>query len=1185
MAKTAQEFLDHLASNDLTPPEVVESLRRQVAKATKPVSPGTLARLLVDNGHLTESQGERLAGTALPASKKSASHSGVLGLEPIGEAPVKPAKPVAKGPTKSQAEIDRAAADLGLALLPDEQKLGSKTAPAVTTKPAAPAKPVLPPKPKELLAAGIDGLMPLEELPSPVTKPAAAKAKPTVSTTPSTVAKNKAATPPVAPLVEGLAPLTALPTDDLFGSAPTADPFASSPVIPLNSPVNLADPLAAAGPLAAAPLTAQKSAAAQQAAVPRKRSKALPIIAAVVVLLLAVGGAAGYVFTRSNGDQEFQLAEQDYQAKSYDGAITKFSLFLEGFPSNSNVNTARLHRGMAKILAASPTKDNFTAMLPAAKGALGEISGEKELSQLHAELAPLLTDMAANLAEQAKQGKTAAESAEKLNRAQEALTLANDGRFVPGSLRQWQRLADVEDSLAVLERELGRSKALETALADFRKSAEGGKLDAALAERTKLLLAYPDLAGDIGLKELGKQVGKAVAAQVKSSADSSKGESAEAKTFVLGSLAFASGKPVAAAETPEQTFFARAGGSIWALDGGTGKLLWSRPAANAGGHSVTPLAADVGSYVVFADFMSNTVVCVNPRSGALKWRHSFKEPLAGEPLVIEGQVVVATTNGKIVALDAQSGNGKSAAQLPQGVRLGPTGGSGKVFVVAQHSFLYVLSPDLKCEAAVYLGHEPDSVETPPTVLSGHVIVAENRPAAALLHVIALDEKGLAAGSTKQVGIPGPVSTPPIILGERLLILTDQHSVAFDYQPGDDEPLRKLGETEASSTLPLARFGAVHADKLWIGDDGLRRFDFLPTDGTLKEVWAGFAGETLEAPPQGIADTLFCVRRSTNHAGVIATALKAASGATLWEVYLAQPLTSLSASADGSSVTATIAAGTVVKFVPAELNGNKVQFVPAVDDAVVPAVHGSLAAPTLAWAGGRLSISTSGSVELLDEKTLAPLAEPFQLSIRPGVALANCSAAATGSEGDSIVICDGGNSVYQLRLEKAPQPHLALVAKAGLKMPALSRIAAFDSSAYVVDATGAVQVLSLPELKAKQGGTLACRAVVSGPFAVGKYILVETDKSELVCLDAGGKQAWKIILADGPLAGSPLAVDGDLLLPLRNGTLLRVAAASGKEVARADLGQPLAGSPIIAGTAALVPTAAGGILKVAIPEKK
>ena len=511
---------------------------------------------------------------------------------------------------------------------------------------------------------------------------------------------------------------------------------------------SLADPLADAGPLAAAPVAAQKPAATAG-----RRSKVLPMIAVAVVLLLAVGGVAGYVLTRSNGDQEFELAEQDYTAKTYDSAITKFTSFLEDFPANSRVSTARLHRGMAKILAASPAKDNAAAMLPAVKAALTDIGGEKDLSSLHADLAPLLMNMAAALTEHAKQGKTAAESAEKLAQAKEALALANDGRFVPGSMRHWQRLAEVEDSLALLERDLGRGKALEGALAEIKKNAEGGKLDAALAERARLLLAYPELAADVGLRELGKQIGKSVAAQVKTAADSSKGETAEAKSPVLASLSLASGKPTTAAEAPGQTFFALAAGSVCALDGGTGKLLWSRPVGRNSGNAVTYLSAESGSDVILADLFRNEVLCVNPRSGALRWRHAFKEPLTGEPLALEGQIIVATTSGRIVVLDAQNGNGKSAAQLPQGVRLAPAGGSGKVFVVAQHSFLYVLSSNLKCEAAVYLGHDPESIETPPTILSGHAIVAENRASTSLLHVIALDEKGLAAGPRSRSRLP------------------------------------------------------------------------------------------------------------------------------------------------------------------------------------------------------------------------------------------------------------------------------------------------------------------------------------------------------------------------------------------------------------------------------------------------
>jgi hypothetical protein len=275
----------------------------------------------------------------------------------------------------------------------------------------------------------------------------------------------------------------------------------------------------------------------------------------------------------------------------------------------------------------------------------------------------------------------------------------------------------------------------------------------------------------------------------------------------------------------------------------------------------------------------------------------------------------------------------------------------------------------------------------------------------------------------------------------------------------------------------------------------------------------------------------------------------------------------------------------VKVELASLSGAGVQFAPIAAEAKTGAQDASLAAPPILWAGGKLRITTSGSVELLDEKTDAPIAEPFQLSIRPGVALAGCSAASTRGEADSVVICDGGSAVYLLRLEKSPQPRLALVAKATLKVPALSRIAALGTAAYVVDAAGTVQVLAFPELKAKGGTKLDCRAVVSGPFAAGKHVLLETDKGDLVCLDAAGKQAWKIALSEGPLAGSPLAAGGDLLLPLKGGSLIRVAAASGKEVARATVGQPLAGSPALVGNTALVPTAAGGILKVAIPEKK
>jgi hypothetical protein len=50
-------------------------------------------------------------------------------------------------------------------------------------------------------------------------------------------------------------------------------------------------------------------------------------------------------------------------------------------------------------------------------------------------------------------------------------------------------------------------------------------------------------------------------------------------------------------------------------------------------------------------------------------------------------------------------------------------------------------------------------------------------------------------------------------------------------------------------------------------------------------------------------------------------------------------------------------------------------------------------------------------------------------------------------------------------------------------------------------------------------------------------------------------------------------------------LLRLAADSGKELARVDLGEPLLGSPLIAGSDVLVATADGVLLKVKLPNRQ
>lgn len=60
MATQATKFIDMLESQELLAPEIVEELRRQVRESKTRLTPELLAKLLVDNGHLTKFQATKL---------------------------------------------------------------------------------------------------------------------------------------------------------------------------------------------------------------------------------------------------------------------------------------------------------------------------------------------------------------------------------------------------------------------------------------------------------------------------------------------------------------------------------------------------------------------------------------------------------------------------------------------------------------------------------------------------------------------------------------------------------------------------------------------------------------------------------------------------------------------------------------------------------------------------------------------------------------------------------------------------------------------------------------------------------------------------------------------------------------------------------------------------------------------
>ena len=58
---SAERFLDILEAKDLIPVAMLGSLRKQLAAATKPVTAPSVAKLLIEKGHLTPALAKRLA--------------------------------------------------------------------------------------------------------------------------------------------------------------------------------------------------------------------------------------------------------------------------------------------------------------------------------------------------------------------------------------------------------------------------------------------------------------------------------------------------------------------------------------------------------------------------------------------------------------------------------------------------------------------------------------------------------------------------------------------------------------------------------------------------------------------------------------------------------------------------------------------------------------------------------------------------------------------------------------------------------------------------------------------------------------------------------------------------------------------------------------------------------------------
>lgn len=1183
---SAEQFLAALEEKGLIPKPLVESLRKQLAQAASPVPATVLAKKLIDKGQITSAQAKRILESPPPAAKAPADD------DDYGLAPLEEPGPLAPEPPKPLAGLKK---ETG----PTAGKRSMKDAPQAgrTSKLAAPTG--------DIKADLEKGGPKKPEKAAPEQSAAPAKADLGASHL------NAELSP-----IEGRGDL--IDQLDDYGVADST-PVPAPAETPKPAEAKPADAAAKKGKATAKPADKRAEAKAGKKveklpaeSKPRSR-KLLAIGAVALVLLLAGGGVAGWLLTRPTGDDDFQAAESEFQAQRYAQAVEKYNAFLEQFPGHKNAGLARVHRGLSQLKQATAGKDD-RASLAVAKQVLGEMAAQSEFAQAGNDLAVMLTSIADGLARQVRKTPETV----VLTNAREALAIAK--RYVPREFRKPAQLAELELAVALAAREAARPAELDKAAGEIRQALGQGKFADAYARRTTVLKAYPDGADEPRLREASLAIAQAEKAAVTWTDKKQPAQTTEANgPIVAAAVPVGRNAKAAAPGGDASVVYAVVGDSVFALDAASGKLHWQRFVGQpASGRSAALVPVAVGSDCIVADVAGQAVVRVEAASGKLRWRQALEQPVEGPLAVAGNRVLAATSAGRLYAIDAESGALIGYTQFPQGLGAGPAvlADRGLVFLLGRQGSLYVLSAaDGKCKQVVALGHEPGSVAAEPAVVGKLLLVATNDGVAdanlRALSVSADESAPLRAVQTE--ALKGHVDATPSVAGSRVAVATDLGAVYVYDTAGADEgkPLKKLSEQPAEGADETARYALLQADRLWVAGTQLARYS-LGGDGQIENRQTTDIDSLFLQSPQPAGGTVVSVRRCGAVPGARVAALNPADSSPYWETQVGAPLVEL-AVADGS-LTGVTGAGVTLRVDPATMKGQTLaeqNVLPMPAELVGPVagaavLEGGLVAfagegaralwifdpkggektlrrVTLAdavagvvtgFAGGVVVPGRLGQVGLINAKSGEKLAEPFQPLLPGGVEYAWSPAAVVQN---TLLLADGRAKLYAVEQQRDPKPHLkqAGEVQAGV---VTTPIAVAGQVAYAADASGTLAPFGLPKLERGQTWPLGSRCVW-GPCTVGKRVLVASAGGKLLCLDDQAKLAWQVELSAGRPVGRAMEAAGAYLLAFERGLVLKIDAASGKQVAKLEVGRPLASGPVALGGRLFVGSADGTLYEV------
>ncbi len=937
------------------------------------------------------------------------------------------------------------------------------------------------------------------------------------------------------------------------------------------------------------------------------------------LIILLVTATIWFLMGRQVATRHFEQGVAELNDAKYSQAILTLESFIEKYPKHALTTEARLKVGDARI------QKELSGATPNWKRGVEELEKFVKEYQNDAEFAAMKPGIC-KFAEQIALGSVKTAEAVK---DPELLVVSADATRRMENFSDPQQpptvaLEQIREGTEKAKAAIRKQQTFDAAFVIIDQALKNKQPITALRERARLLQVYPDYVTQRRVRETLQQsiaMEKAVIAvedlDRKAVAAS---EPAEFKDCVLPIYHTRSRTDESASG---RYAYAVAQDACYAVDVVTGETAWRRIIGFE-----TPffpiLTSGAQPGLLIGETNKPGMALCHAETGALIWRQPMDAPVAGAPLVHDGEIFVAGAGHCLYRLDLDTGRMKAKMTFSQEVVGPPTlaPGGNHLLISGETSLLYGLSiRPLEVTSVTFTSHPARAVAVPLLTMGSLVLMCENDQldSCRLRCWDASQPKEPLTEASNAVRIEGQVVDRPVLRGSQLVVVsTGERLNAYAVS---DNPEKKglafigLYKVQDGYAGPM-QLALGPDQQFWLGSSAFRKFQVLNDSIRLDQ--NSTAPGISSQPLQIIGDQFFVGRRPPYAEGVVFTQVDRERMAGSWRTVLGARWLAWTEARTGGLIGVS-ETGSVFTLATPRLQQAGVELRAGVELDIPPDVIDPLNAARLSdgrlalWCGGSQSrlwlINAIGQVES-EHKLDAPLtAAPVLL--KGGLVLPQSGrlkwlsqsrdvprvqdyaapvvdggqvrwAFLAGLDEKEFVTCDTAGRLSRMQIRQDDVVHLGEAAKFALPQPVDVPMVLVPGELWVADAGGTVRRLDSRSFDVKAERTFP--SPVIGLWAVGPDRFVQLRSGKLHCLtEADGlPDRWSAEMGTAELLDAPVRRGEHLVWVSRGGAVFQLDAATGKETGRSQLPQPLSLGLISVGETLFASAADGAIYRVTPP---